>query len=978
MREGLDPELQEAYEKGNGIGIAKAVIQPFNFPESVTDIGTVDAADAADTGETYLIRVRKSTNEVQVNRFLKSGYATAANWNSWGVLTSAGTNITRVGIFFYTGAGIKAVYIFYMKTGNTNLLYKSSTDEGATWSAEATLITTANTMDLIEGIHEGGFMHRNVTTNQMFLYAYKPSDGTFVINEIPVPDTANVVLSAKGSKRTININGTDTDITTIALISEVDATIGDNRLWIGSATNYLTLTETWTSATVIRAQGSNTPQLLHCVFDDYISFTQTDALICKLLDYYGITWGYLPPGTVLNTANIIGYDSTGTKLIYNNGFYSPITGVDEIEYTALEYHSTRESLQCRVTGTTIPVDGILIVSRGYHAADTDYYVPLTPYRIVSWRTNPDRTFTIQAVTGYMALQGRDLPPGLQINVTRAQTLRLCFAAIGISCTPNSEDILNAQPYTNAAPTITTLSAAVTRQNNAGSIELWNTEYGLRAIATQSTTSTQTITPDGGLLPHKDYSQSIGLQASWPTDVGGVLYNIINTAVESIDGGYPYWPRIVNFPYNPADFDQALIGDLHAERRFLGFFGTRANMSLEPGDVVTIVSSLIRIVDIIESFPLMFQEIRYRWHTEPLALGDYGITPTESSSSSISIAPIQGHIHTATNVQLDTTNFDGILSDADNNAQAAMETIDDHTHDQDGTPFAEAVQDVIGGMVSGNVETNIAVTYDDTTGKLDFSVPTETIQDIVGAMVTGNVETGIDVTYDDTNAKIDFALNDSYVNGLIDDRIADMGGWIARGTWTRTGNHTFTEPGDLTTLLRKGAFVRYKDGGSYEYGVIASSSHAGGTTTINLIPNTNYAMAAATITDNWISYDEKPEGFPTQFDWTPTHSRSGTNYTNLPTTTFAKWKVIGTRLFYREQHEQNATPGGTLYQRFTLPVTPDGTAALSRSTANGMNLSAAYGLLVFNAEAEGARIFKYDGTQEALASNFYLVNGEYEL
>ena len=35
--------------------------------------------------------------------------------------------------------------------------------------------------------------------------------------------------------------------------------------------------------------------------------------------------------------------------------------------------------------------------------------------------------------------------------------------------------------------------------------------------------------------------------------------------------------------------------------------------------------------------------------------------------------------------------------------------------------AEAVQDLVGAMVSGNAETGISVTYDDTNGKLDFSV-----------------------------------------------------------------------------------------------------------------------------------------------------------------------------------------------------------------------------------------------------------------
>ena len=79
----------------------------------------------------------------------------------------------------------------------------------------------------------------------------------------------------------------------------------------------------------------------------------------------------------------------------------------------------------------------------------------------------------------------------------------------------------------------------------------------------------------------------------------------------------------------------------------------------------------------------------------------------------------------------------------------------------GTPL-EAIQDVIGGMVSGNTEGNITVEYDDNNGKLNFSVPTletEAVQDIVGAMVSSNTESGISVSYDDTNGKLDFDVND---------------------------------------------------------------------------------------------------------------------------------------------------------------------------------------------------------------------------
>ncbi len=113
---------------------------------------------------------------------------------------------------------------------------------------------------------------------------------------------------------------------------------------------------------------------------------------------------------------------------------------------------------------------------------------------------------------------------------------------------------------------------------------------------------------------------------------------------------------------------------------------------------------------------------------------------------------------------------------------------------------EQVQDIVGGMVSGNTESGITVTYQDSDGTLDFSVSSQTdenftttlknkldgiasgatnvtntnqltngagfitatltneqVQDIVGGMLTGNTETGITVTYQDSDGTIDFVV-----------------------------------------------------------------------------------------------------------------------------------------------------------------------------------------------------------------------------
>ena len=121
-----------------------------------------------------------------------------------------------------------------------------------------------------------------------------------------------------------------------------------------------------------------------------------------------------------------------------------------------------------------------------------------------------------------------------------------------------------------------------------------------------------------------------------------------------------------------------------------------------------------------------------------------------------------------------------------------------------TLSSEAVQDIVGAMVTGNTETGLSVTYQDDDGTLDFALTadpvitlsgdvtgsatmtnlgnvtisttvaddshnhttaniddfTENVQDIVGSMVNPtNTESGISVTYDDDNGKLNFDVND---------------------------------------------------------------------------------------------------------------------------------------------------------------------------------------------------------------------------
>ncbi len=254
---------------------------------------------------------------------------------------------------------------------------------------------------------------------------------------------------------------------------------------------------------------------------------------------------------------------------------------------------------------------------------------------------------------------------------------------------------------------------------------------------------------------------------------------------------------------------------------------------------------------------------------------------------------------------------------------------------------EYLQDTTGAMVTGNTETGIAVTYDDTNGKLNFDA--QTAGDLRYAPINKGVTSGdshnhsgvgvapaVDhesLTAIGTNSHDDI---DTFIGTTVPATYAPIDGWVAKSdTWTRTGNHTFTVSGDFTATFRKGAKVRYKDGGSYEYGVVGSSTYSSPNTTITLITNSDYAMAAATITDKYISYIEIPEGFPAGFTFAQTY----TGFSADPTQT-VKWSTVHNRLFLSIATTSNGTSNATTFT-MSLPVTvAQGTIQFANVTDNG--------------------------------------------
>lgn len=161
-----------------------------------------------------------------------------------------------------------------------------------------------------------------------------------------------------------------------------------------------------------------------------------------------------------------------------------------------------------------------------------------------------------------------------------------------------------------------------------------------------------------------------------------------------------------------------------------------------------------------------------------------------------------------------TQLDGTtLNDGDIAAGSIVQVVYDGTNFQLQTSASgftvEQIEDIVGGMVTGNTESGIAVTYDDPNGKLNFQTNSTTLsltgdvtgnvtfdlasgtnsitttvaddshnhtdstvsissasvsdftkaaQDAAGSLFTGNTETGIVSTYDDVNGKVNLTVD----------------------------------------------------------------------------------------------------------------------------------------------------------------------------------------------------------------------------
>jgi len=149
------------------------------------------------------------------------------------------------------------------------------------------------------------------------------------------------------------------------------------------------------------------------------------------------------------------------------------------------------------------------------------------------------------------------------------------------------------------------------------------------------------------------------------------------------------------------------------------------------------------------------------------------------------------------------------------------------------------------------------------------------------------------------------------------------GWVpVTESWIRTGNHTLLISGNVTGTYQKGTKLLYTDSGvGDKYGVVGSYTFTSGTTTtLNLIPNTDY-IASGTITNPNISYVENPSGFPDWFNYSATWSSASNPQPAIGNGTYlGKWKATAKQIdFQIYMLAGSTTTFGTGQWYFLIPV-----------------------------------------------------------
>ena len=185
------------------------------------------------------------------------------------------------------------------------------------------------------------------------------------------------------------------------------------------------------------------------------------------------------------------------------------------------------------------------------------------------------------------------------------------------------------------------------------------------------------------------------------------------------------------------------------------------------------------------------------------------------------------------------------------------------------------------------------------------------------LVYPSIKTGFLGTAKATGAEIDTGTSGAKIvtPKAIADSLIQTGWTPARETWTRASASTITVPAGATSKYQKGDKIRLKQGGGWKYFYVVEVAN----TLLTVTGGSDYTVADATITDNYYSKVENPQGFPGWFTYTATVTASGSMTIGSLHSYLCVFKISGNTCTVG--HFFDFTTGGTASNTIyaTLPV-----------------------------------------------------------
>lgn len=324
-------------------------------------------------------------------------------------------------------------------------------------------------------------------------------------------------------------------------------------------------------------------------------------------------------------------------------------------------------------------------------------------------------------------------------------------------------------------------------------------------------------------------------------------------------------------------------------------------------------------------------------------GSILVTGTVTSSAFLGNATTASAWQTARTLTLAGDVTGAVSLDGSANGTLTTVVVDDsHNHTSTTiTDFVEATQDVVGGMVTGNTESGIVVTYDDALGKLNFDVndPVITLSgDVVGSATMTNLgNVTISTTVQPNSVALGTDTTGNYVATL------------TAGTGVTLANNSGE---GATPTISIGQAVATTSNVTFNNLVVSGNlTVSGSTTTVN--------TETINLADNIITLNSNEAGTPTQNAGIEVERGTEANKSFYWEEATDRW-TFGTESVVASQFIGNASTATTLATARTISLGGDLSGSASFNGGSNITITAAVA-----DDSHNHVISNVDGLQTAL-------------